>query len=266
MQLRDKVIVVTGGGNGIGKALCERFQQDQPDGIVVADIEVDRAAEVAESISAVSVSCDVGKESEIEKLIGVAMDEFGRIDVFCSNAGVGGSGGVEAPNEMWDHVFAVNFHAHLYAARHVLPQMIDRGSGYLMNTISAAGLLTSLGSAPYAVTKHAALSFAEWIRITHGHQGIGVSCLCPQGVRTRMLLGEINERADGFLVKGSVSPQEAAECVVQGIDAEHFLILPHPEVAEFFRRKGADYDRWLGGMQRLAGRVQDGYQVERPGG
>ncbi|MEE2775624.1 MAG: short-chain dehydrogenase, partial [Acidobacteriota bacterium] len=106
----------------------------------------------------------------------------------------------------------------------------------------------------------------EWIRITHGHQGIGVSCLCPQGVRTRMLLGENNERADGFLVKGSVSPQEAAECVVQGIDAEHFLILPHPEVAEFFRRKGADYDRWLGGMQRLAGRVQDGYQLERPGG
>ena len=266
MLLKDKVIVVTGGGNGIGRALCERFATEAPAAIVVADIEEDRAAEVAADVGGLAQGCDVGRESDIQALVERTLAEHGRLDVFCSNAGIGGGGGVEAPDGLWEKIFAVNFYAHLWAARAVLPHMIEHGSGYLMNTISAAGLLTSLGSAPYAVTKHAALALAEWIRITHGEDGIGVSCLCPQGVRTRMLLGENNERADGLLVAGSISPEEAAESVVQGIGDERFLILPHPEVAEYFRRKGSDYDRWLGGMQRLRRKASEGYQLERPSG
>ncbi len=264
MKLEGKVVVVTGGANGIGRAFCERFVAERPAAIVVADLEGDRAQEVADRVGGVAHTVDVGKEADIVALVDRTIESYGRIDVFCSNAGIGGgAGGVDLSNETWERVFGVNFHAHLYAARAVLPAMLERGEGYLVNTISAAGLLTSLGSAPYAVTKHAALAFAEWLRITHGERGIRVSCLCPQGVRTRMLLGDDLDNKEHFLAAGSVSPDEVADCVVEAIDDERFLILPHPEVAEYFRRKGTDYDRWLRGMQRLQARVSEGYQLEK---
>jgi NAD(P)-dependent dehydrogenase (short-subunit alcohol dehydrogenase family) len=180
--------------------------------------------------------------------------EFGRIDVFCSNAGIMVEGGEEVPDEDWRRILGVNVMAHVYAARAVLPQMLERGEGYLLQTISAAGLLSQIGSAPYSVTKHAALAFAEWLSITYGDRGIRVSAVCPQGVQTAMLRGSTGGPAQ-FLAGGAISPEQVAEAAVQGIEREQFLILPHPEVAEYFRRKASDYDRWLRGMRRLQANV-----------
>jgi NAD(P)-dependent dehydrogenase (short-subunit alcohol dehydrogenase family) len=198
MRLQDKVVVVTGGANGIGRALCERFARESAAAVVVSDVEAEKASEVAEAIGGVAVACDVGREGEVRSLVDRCYELYGRVDLFCSNAGIGGTpGGPELDEAVWDKVFAVNFQAHLWAARALVPRMVESGGGYLMNTISAAGLLTSLGSAPYAVTKHAALALAEWIRITYAGQ-IGVSCLCPQGVRTRMLLGRTTSVPTAF--------------------------------------------------------------------
>jgi NAD(P)-dependent dehydrogenase (short-subunit alcohol dehydrogenase family) len=172
------------------------------------------------------------------------------MDLFCSNAGIGTGGGPEATNDAWQRIWEINLMSHVYAARHLVPRMLERGDGYLLNTASAAGLLSQIGSAPYAVTKHAAVAFAEWLSITYGDRGLKVSCLCPQGVRTPML-------GDGGALLGptAIEPEECAEAVVSGLRAEEFLILPHPDVREFFRRKGDDYDRWLRGMRRLQTRV-----------
>ena len=257
MNLKDKVVVVTGGANGIGRALCIRFAAEGARAIVVADLELENAADVAEEInnagqsSALAVGVDVSRESDIKGLIDETISRFGRIDLFCSNAGIGGSGGgVELPNEAWQRMWEVNHMSHVYGARHVVPHMIAQGGGYLLQTASAAGLLTQIGSATYSVTKHAAVALAEWLSITYGDQGIKVSCLCPQGVRTRMLLGEDGKR-ETFLNPGAIEPEDVAEAVVKGIEAEQFLILPHGEVLDYFRRKGSDYDRWLRGMRRL---------------
>ena len=182
-------------------------------------------------------------------------ETYGQIDLFCSNAGIAINGDENTSDADWERIWSINVKAHIFAARAVLPQMLARGEGYLLQTASAAGLLSQIGSASYSVTKHAAVAFAEWLAITYGEQGIKVSCLCPQGVRTRMLLGE-EGNAENFLVAGSVSPEEVAEAVVQGIDAEQFLILPHPEVRTYFQRKGTDYDRWIRGMQRLQEKIQ----------
>jgi len=255
MKLRDKVVVVTGGANGIGRALCRRFAAEGARGVVVADVEAKAAAAVASEIGGIAIETDVRREEDLAKAVARATETYGPIDLFCSNAGIWAPGGVEAPDEEWQRIWEINVRAHIYAARAVLPAMLARGSGYLLQTASAAGLLTQIGSAPYAVTKHAAVAFAEWLAMTHGDAGIKVSCLCPQGVRTRMLMGADMSSTENFLVEGSVSPEDVAEAVVKGLDEERFLILPHQEVAEYFRRKADDYDRWLRGMRRLQSRV-----------
>lgn len=251
MELKDKVVVVTGGANGIGAALCRRFAQAGAR-VVVADLELANAQKVAEEIGGLAAWTDVSKESDIVALVQKANAAYGPIDLFCSNAGIGGPrGGIEAPNAEWQQIWEINVLAHVYAARAVLPQMLERGQGYLLNTASAAGLLSQIGAAPYAVTKHAAVAFAEWLAITYGDQGIKVSCLCPQGVRTRMLEDGELHGITNFLRESALDPAVVAEAVVQGLAAEQFLILPHPEVAEYIKRKAGDYDRWLRGMRKL---------------
>jgi NAD(P)-dependent dehydrogenase (short-subunit alcohol dehydrogenase family) len=255
MRLKDKVAVVTGGANGIGRALCHRFMAEGARGVVVADIDAGAADAVAQEIGGLAVTTDVRRESDLQRLVARANEVYGPIDLFCSNAGIFVRGGVELPDADWQRIWEINVQAHIFAARAVLPGMLARGEGYLLQTASAAGLLTQIGSAPYAVTKHAAVALAEWLAVTHGDAGVKVSCLCPQGVRTRMLMGEDLSSTSNFLYEGSLSPEDVAEAVIQGIGEERFLILPHPEVAEYFRRKAGDYDRWLRGMRRLQKRV-----------
>src|SRR5712691_4143574 len=214
MKLEDKVVVVTGGANGIGRALWRRFATEGARGVVVADVEAEAAAAVAVEIGGIAVETDVRREKDLVKAVARATESYGPIDLFCSNAGIWTPGGAEALDEDWQRIWEINVRAHIYAARAVLPAMLARGSGYLVQTASAAGLLTQIGSAPYAVTKHAALAFAEWLSMTYGDAGIRVSCLCPQGVRTDML------RAGGpehFLAAGALDPEYVAEVVVQGI-------------------------------------------------
>jgi NAD(P)-dependent dehydrogenase (short-subunit alcohol dehydrogenase family) len=255
MQLKGKVVVVTGGGNGIGRALCRRFAAEGARAVVVADIQGAAAEQVAKEIGGKAIVANMAREPEVGRLVEQVIQEFGVLDLFCSNAGIGAKGGVEAADLEWSRSWEVNVMAHVYAARAVLPHMLARREGYLLQTVSAAGLLTQLGSAPYAVTKHAALGLAEWIAVTHGDQGIKVSALCPQGVRTDML-----KRAEfgggAFLLETAVEPEQVAEEVVKGLAEERFLILPHPEVAEYFRRKATDYERWLRGMRRLQASTQ----------
>lgn len=254
MQLRDKVAVVTGGANGIGRALCRRFSIEGARGIVVADIDMAHTQEAAEEIGAVAVQCDVSKEADIKRLIEEATAKFGQIDLFVSNAGIAIGGGAEAPDSEWERIWDINFMSHVWATRHVLPQMLARGDGYLLSTASAAGLLSSIGSAPYAVTKHAAVAFAEWLSITHGPQ-IKVSCLCPQGVFTNMLMHSEAGPATAALRPAAISPEEVADFVIRGLAEEKFLILPHPIVAEYVQRKASDHDRWIAGMRKIQARI-----------
>ena len=253
MELAEKVVVVTGGASGIGRALATRFAAEGAGAVVVVDRNEEGARQVATEIGgpAAAMACDVSNEDEVRGVIERTEDELGPIDLFCSNAGIGTGGGPEASNDAWQLIWEINVMGHVYAARHVVPRMLERRSGYLLNTASAAGLLTQIGSAPYAVTKHAAVAFAEWLSITYGDQGIRVSCLCPQGVRTPML----GDGGGALLGPTAIEPEDVAEAVVNGLRTEEFLILPHPEVREFFRRKGDDYDRWLRGMRRLQERV-----------
>ena len=260
MILTDKVVVVTGGATGIGAALCRRFAAEGAKGIVVADIDGEGAARVAQEISGHPVQVDVAQAAQLVSLVEQSRAKYGAIDLFCSNAGIIARGGAEVADAQWQRIWEVNVMAHIYAVRAVLPAMLERGSGYLLHTASAAGLLSQIGSAPYAVTKHAAVAFAEWLSITYGGQGIKVSCLCPQGVRTKMLLGESGDK-QSFLLPGSVAAEDAAEAVVKGLEEERFLILTHPEVGEYFQRKAADYDRWIRGMRRLQERVKADHGV-----
>ena len=255
MKLQDKIVVVTGGGNGIGRALCRRFAAEGAKAVVVADIEREAARQVAVEIGGWDFEVNVAEESEIQALVDQVLKKYGQIDLFCSNAGIGVEGDACVPDREWTRIWNINVMAHVYAARAVLPGMLARKEGYLLQTVSAAGLLTQIGSAPYAVTKHAALALAEWLAITYGDQGLKVSALCPQGVKTRML--ENAEFGGGtFLLEGALEPEQVAEAVVKGLDEEHFLILPHPEVLEYMRRKSGDYDRWLKGMRRLQANMQ----------
>lgn len=251
MNVRDKVVVITGAATGIGEGLARRFHAEGARGIVVSDIDGVGADKVAADIAGIGMRVDVANEEEIRKLVDETTARFGRIDLFCSNAGIFIEGDVGAPDRDWARMRDIHVMAHIYAARAVLPQMIERGDGYLLQTVSAAGLLTSFESAIYAVTKHASLALAEWISITYGDRGIKVSALCPQGVRTNMLMQD----PDNFLVEGSVSVEQVADAVIEGLADERFLILPHPDVLEYFRRKGADYDRWLRGMRRFRAEV-----------
>lgn len=251
MQVRDKVVVVTGAAHGIGEALCRRFHAEGARVVVAADIDGDGARKLADELGGFGLRVDVGHEADIQKLVAETIARYGRIDLFCSNAGVFIPGGIDAPDEDWLKMRDIHLLAHVYAARAVLPGMLKRGDGYLLQTVSAAGLLTSLESVVYAVTKHAALGLAEWLSMTYGDAGIKVSALCPQGVRTSMLMQDPNN----FLVEGSVSVEQVADCVIEGLASEKFLILPHPDVAEYFRRKASDHDRWLRGMRRLRAEV-----------
>ena len=252
MQIEGKVVVVTGGASGIGAALCRRFAKEGARGVVVADRDFEGAEKVAKEIDGLSVETDVAREGDIQRLVKMATARFGPIDLFCSNAGIAIDGGFEVPDSEWRRIIDINFMAHVYAARAVVPGMLERGQGYLLTTASAAGLMTQIGSAPYAVTKHAAVAFAEWLSVTHGDAGLKVSCLCPQGVRTGML----NENSGpAFLLQGMIEPEKVADSVIEGIAAERFLILPHPEVHEYMQRKAGDYDRWLRGMRRLQEKI-----------
>ena len=262
MEMKGKVIVVTGGGSGIGAALVRRFAREGAAGLVVADLDGARAEAVAAEVGGLAVRTDVSQETEVQALIDRATAQFGRVDVLCSNAGIALGGGPAAPDDDWQRSWDVNVMAHVWGARAVLPQMLARGEGYLLQTASAAGLLSHPESATYAVSKHAAVAFAEWLAMNHGDQGIRVSCLCPQGVRTPMLLGADGARRS-FLLEAAVTPEQVADDVVQAMREERFLVLPHSEVLDYWRGKTADVDRWLGGMRRLRAKSE---AIRRQGG
>src|ERR1700681_2184812 len=254
MDVTGRVVVVTGGAKGIGRALAIRFASAGAESVVVADVDVDGASATAREVGGKAVQCDVSRESDVKQLVDRVEAEHGRIDIFCSNAGIAVGGGPEAPNEQWQRIWDVNLMSHVFVARHVLPGMLKRKEGYLLGTVSAAGLLNHVFAAPYGVTKAAALSLFEWLSIAHRGQGIRVSCLCPQGVKTDMLAAERRLGLE-FLTANALEPEAVAEIVLQGLLDERFLILPHPEVGEYFRRKADDYDRWLNGMRRLRANI-----------
>ena len=254
MEIKNKRVVVTGAASGIGKALCEAFQETEVQSIVCVDVNLDGAKETADSVGGIAVQANVGQELDIISVIEQANSLSGGIDIFCSNAGIGGVPGFfELETSDWQNIWEVNVQSHIFAAKHVLPQMLDRGEGYLMSTASAAGLLTQIGSAGYSVTKAAAVSFAEWIKITYGSKGIGVSCLCPQAVRTAMTA----QGAGVAGVDGMMEPEDVAKDVLDAIEKNRFLVTPHAEVLEYVSRKGNDRDRWISGMQRLQERYED---------
>lgn len=253
MKLADKVIVVTGGAAGIGRAMVQRFAAEKPRALVVADRDAAGAEAVAREVGGLAVGCDVSREADIVALVERAGRECGPIDLFCSNAGISVAGGVEVPDAEWRRIFDVNVMAHVWAARALVPAMLERGSGYLLSIASAAGLLSMVGAAPYAVTKHAAVALAEWLAITYADRGLRVSCVCPLFVNTDLLRTALHDAGGGSIqASGTIlEPAQVAEAVVAGIDKEQFLILPHPEVKTYFERKASDYDRWLAGMRRL---------------
>src|SRR5579864_8592559 len=250
MELTGRVIVVTGAGRGIGRALVRRFATEAPKALIAADIDPAGIRSVASEVGGDAVPCDVTDESDVVRLVKQTETSHGRIDLFCSNAGIAIAGGPEASDADWQRIWEINVLSHVYAARHVLPGMLARHDGYIVGTVSAAGLLNHVFAAPYGVTKAAALSLFEWLAIAHGEEGIRVSCLCPQGVKTDMLAAE-RKLGLNFLTESALEPDAVAEIVLQGISNEKFLILPHPEVADYFRRKAEDYDRWLRGMRRM---------------
>lgn len=249
MEIRSKVVVVTGAGSGIGAALARRFAGEGPAALVLADIDMDAASLVAEDLGGAAVLTDVSDPESNRQLIEGVEDRFGPIDLFCANAGIGMVGDEQDDPEAWDRMWRVNVMSHVHAARHLIPSWRARGEGYFLATVSAAGLLTNLKAAEYSVTKHAALAFAEWLSVTYGDEGIKVSALCPQFVNTPLLAGSEAFRALGG--DHTLEPEAVADAVVAGIAEERFLILPHPEVEGYFQNKANDYDRWLGGMRKL---------------
>ena len=248
MELKDRIVVVTGAASGIGRALAVRFAKEGAKAVICADRDEAGAKATAQMCGGRAIRTDVSREAEIQALIDTVEAEVGPIDLFCSNAGIGVGGGAETPDADWQRIWDINVMAHVWAARHLVPRMAARGGGYLMNTASAAGLLSQIGSAPYAVTKHAAVGLAEWLAITHGDQGIKVSVLCPQAVKTAMTAGNPDGVAS---IDGMMEPDFLAEVVVQSLEKEEFLILPHPEVLTYMRNKTNDYGRWIGGMRKL---------------
>lgn len=251
MELADRIVVVTGGASGIGAAMCRRFAAERPAGIVVADLQEERAGVVADEVGGLAVGVDLGTADGVEQVVRAAREEYGRIDVYCSNAGVALGGSAEATDPDWNASWEVNVLAGVRAARLLVPEWRERGEGYFFTTVSAAGLLNHVLAAPYAATKAAALSFAEHLAIAYGDDGIRVSALCPQGVRTPML----GDDRSGFLDPDAIEPEQVADVVVEAIRDERFLVLPHPEVAEYSARRGQDHDRWVAGMRRLRGRI-----------
>ncbi len=254
MELADRTVVITGAGSGIGAALARRVAAEGPRALILADLNLEGLQAVAEDLGATPVQVDVAREEEVRRLIERAREVGGSVDVFCSNAGIPGpGGGPEATDEDWDRAWRINVLAHVWAARALVPEMVERGEGYLVSTASAAGVLTQVGALVYSVTKHAAVAVAEWLAITYGDAGIRVSCVCPLGVRTPMLEGALEDSvgATALLADELLEPQDVAEAVVHGMREERFLILPHPQVGEYMARKGADNERWMAGMRRL---------------
>lgn len=250
MNISGKVVVVTGGANGIGEALCRRFARDGAAGVVVADIDEQRAREVAGEIGGEAVACDVAREGDIRRLVQRTEAVYGPVDLFCSNAGIIARGVLETPDSEWEKIWRVNVMAHVYAARAVVPGMLRRGGGAFVCTASAAGLLSQIDSAPYSVTKHAAVGFAENLAIHYGDQGLLVTVVCPMAVRTLM-----TRQGGGIAaLDGMLEADQVADAVVAALSEERFMVLPHPEVKTYFERKAADYDRWIRGMQRLKAR------------
>ncbi|MEO1043970.1 MAG: SDR family oxidoreductase [Pseudomonadota bacterium] len=249
MQIDDKVIVVTGAASGIGKALAEAFVAAGARHVVCADVDMEGAAQVASGSDRMSAhACDVSRESDIIALIDETEAAHGPIDLFCSNAGILMIGGAEVPDAEWQRIWDINVMAHVWAARHLVPRMLARGGGYMLNTASAAGLLSQIGSAPYSVTKHAAVSFAEWLAITHGDAGLKVSILCPQAVRSAMTAGHEDGVAS---VDGLLEADVVAQACIAAIAAEKLHVLPHPEVADYSVRRAENPDRWVAGMRKL---------------
>jgi NAD(P)-dependent dehydrogenase (short-subunit alcohol dehydrogenase family) len=272
VEIDGKVAVVTGGASGIGRALCLALAESGAAAVVVADVDGGGAAQTAAAVEAaglpaLAVPTDMSSEEEVRALVSLAEEGFGPVGLFCSNAGIIVDGGVEVADEAWSRIWAINVQAHVYAARALLPGMLARGEGYLVITASAAGLLTELGSAPYSVTKHAAVGLAEWLSITYGDQGLRVSCLCPQAVRTNLIATSHRQVADmpaertglgtpQASVDGVLTAEDVAACVIEAIGDERFLILPHPDVAVYEQRRAGDRDRWLRGMRRLQSRLR----------
>jgi|TARA_B110000908_G_scaffold84701_1_gene101170 NAD(P)-dependent dehydrogenase (short-subunit alcohol dehydrogenase family) len=248
MELKDKIIVVTGAASGIGRAMCIRYADEGARAVICVDRDEVGAQETAKQINSIAIKVDVADESQIKSMIDHVEAEVGPIDLFCSNAGISVAGGVEVPNDEWQRIWDINVMSHVWAARHLVPVMAARGGGYLLNTSSAAGLLNQVGSAPYGVTKHAAVGLAEWMAMTYGDQGIKVSVLCPQAVRTEMTRGHEDHVA---AIDGMMEPDVVAEACVETIRDETFLVLPHKEVIGYMKAKTENYDRWIGGMRKL---------------
>jgi len=251
MNVRGKIILVTGGANGIGKALCERFSMEEAKKIIVADLDYENAQAVADAIGGSAVRLDVSDETQVKTSIEEILSEFGRIDLVCSNAGIGGAEGcLEVPNDVWQKIYEINVLSHLYLSRAVFPSMTERGEGYFLITASAAGLLTHPTAAPYVVSKHAAVAFAEWLSIAYHEKGIKVFCLCPQGVKTQLIASAEGE-AENFLMAEAITAEECADAVIKGLESERFLILPHAEVARYIVNKAENYDRWLHSLRKI---------------
>jgi NAD(P)-dependent dehydrogenase (short-subunit alcohol dehydrogenase family) len=264
MELSGHTIVITGAGSGIGRAVAERFAVEDPRALVLADVNGDAVRGVADALGdvATAVTTDVGREDDIRALVDEARRVGGQIDVFYSNAGIPGPDGgpIEASDDDWDRAWRINAMAHVWAARAVLPEMLERGDGYLLSTASAAGILTQVGALVYSTTKHAAVAIAEWLAITYGDRGIKVSCVCPLGVRTPMLETALEESVGGaaLLRDELLEPSQVAEAVMAGIRDERLLIFPHPQLAKYMAFKGGDNERWLAGMRRMVRQAREG--------
>lgn len=255
MKIKDKIVLVTGGANGIGKGLCERFFREGAKKIIVTDIDFDNANAVAKEVDGVAYKLNVAVESEVQEVVKDALEKFWQIDVVISNAGIGGEEGcLEVSNESWQHIWEINLLSHVFLSRAVFPNMLERSEGYFLITASAAGLLTYPTAAPYSVTKHAAVSLAEYLAYSYADKGIKVSCLCPQGVKTNLIATKEGE-PDNFLMAEAISVEECAEAVIQAIETEQFLILPHKEVAEYVVKKVSNYDKWLAWMSGLRNKI-----------
>lgn len=249
--MEGKNIFVTGGAHGIGRALCERFAAAGAKKIVVADVDYENAQSVAARIGGEAVRVDVADEAQVKTTIGKVLSRLGHLDLVCSNAGIGGEeGGLEVGNDVWQKIYEINVLSHLYLSRACFPSMLERGAGYFLITASAAGLLTHPTAAPYAVTKHAAVAFAEWLSIAYDERGIKVACLCPQGVKTRLIASAEGE-PENFLTAEAISAEACAEAVIEGLENERFLILPHAEVAQYVVKKAENYDRWLHSLRKM---------------
>ena len=248
MDIKNKRIIITGGASGIGKSMAQAFHLEGAESILISDINEAGAKKVAEEIEGFFIKTDVSYEDEINKLVSVAQEKMGGIDIFCSNVGIGGyENFLKLSSKDWKRMLDINFMSHVYATRSVLPKMLKNKSGYFVFTASAAGLISQIGSATYSVTKHAVVSLAEWIKITYGKYGIGVSCSCPQFVRTPMIDGL--KRAPGS--DNIIEPDIVATEVLESIKKNKFLVTPHPEVLDYLKYKVSDYDGWILGMQAL---------------